>query len=79
MTYTEVVEAVDKLAAALQSTQELKKGDCVAMLLPNSIEFTVSLLAVNKCAGVVSSLNPLYTARKLAYFFHLSLISPGLG
>ena len=39
----------------------VKRGQCVAMALPNSIEFVVTLLAVNQVGAFISLINPVYT------------------
>ncbi|MDD4355906.1 MAG: AMP-binding protein [Smithellaceae bacterium] len=60
MTYPEVKDHVDRLAAALHHTG-LKKGDRVATLLPTSIQFVIADYAISR-AGLVhipaSSLEP---------------------
>lgn len=64
MTYKELLNNIDNLAAGFQTTLGLKKGQCIALALPNTLEFAITLLAANKCGVVVSLVNPIYTFRK---------------
>jgi long-chain acyl-CoA synthetase len=57
---------VNAFAAWLQS-QGVKKGDRVAIMLPNTFQYPVCLFAVLKLGAVVVNINPLYTARELAH------------
>jgi long-chain acyl-CoA synthetase len=57
---------VSAFAAWLQS-QGVKKGDRVAIMLPNTFQYPVCLFAVLKLGAVVVNINPLYTARELAH------------
>lgn len=68
MSYRAVKEASDRLAASLQA-MGVQPGDRVALLLPNSPQFVIATYAILKAGAVVVPLNPLYTARELA--FHL--------
>lgn len=67
-TFTEVLDAVERLSTALQIEFDLQKGQVVALALPNSAEFIISVLAVSRCGGVASLINPGYTARKTRVF-----------
>jgi long-chain acyl-CoA synthetase len=55
---------VTHFAAWLQA-QGVKKGDRVAIMLPNTFQYPVSLFAVLKLGAVVVNVNPLYTSREL--------------
>ncbi|MEL6309783.1 MAG: long-chain fatty acid--CoA ligase [Chloroflexota bacterium] len=65
-TYSELHQASDALAAALVDLG-LKKGDRVAIVMPNSVAFAVSFFAVLKAGGVVAATNPTYPEKKMAY------------
>ena len=67
ITYRTLINNVKSLAAGLQITHGLKKGQCVALAMPNSSEFVVTLLALTYAGAVVSLINPVYNSRK--YFF----------
>lgn len=66
MTYLELDRASDALAAALVDLG-LKKGDRVAIIMPNSVAFVVSFYAILKAGGVVAATNPTYPSEKMAY------------
>lgn len=66
MTYSELNNASDALATALVE-MGLKKGDRVAIIMPNSVAFAVSFFAILKAGGVVAATNPTYPAEKMAY------------
>ncbi|GAB5492147.1 MAG: long-chain fatty acid--CoA ligase [Phototrophicaceae bacterium] len=66
MTYNELNLASDALATALVE-MGLKKGDRVAIVMPNSVAFAVSFFAILKAGGVVAATNPTYPAEKMAY------------
>lgn len=58
--------AVDRFAAALQGLG-VKKGDRVAVHLPNCPQFPISYYAVLRIGGIVVPCNPLYTAREMRH------------
>ena len=45
----------------------VKKGDRVALILPNTPQIIISLLGTWKAGGILVSLNPLYTERELEH------------
>jgi long-chain acyl-CoA synthetase len=66
VTYGELDRISDSLAVALIE-MGLKKGDRVAIVMPNSVAFVVSFYAILKAGGVVAAANPTYPPDKLAY------------
>ena len=60
-------ELADQVAAAAAGFQKLgvKKGDRVALCLPNTPYYVVSYYAILSLGGVVVNLNPLYVEREL--------------
>lgn len=64
LTYAQVNEAADALAAALVDLG-LKKGDRVALVMPNVAAFVISYFAVFKAGGVVSATNPTYPGERM--------------
>lgn len=52
MTYGELYIRILKLSEEL-TAKGVKKGDHVALLLANSIEFILSFFAVNRCGGII--------------------------
>ena len=68
VSYKELDEMVGKLAAALKD-QGFRKGDSVAILLPNIIPCVVAYYAILRIGGVVVFNNPLYSDRELEHQF----------
>ncbi|MBI2830402.1 MAG: long-chain fatty acid--CoA ligase [Chloroflexi bacterium] len=66
ITYAELDRATDKLAAYL-SEHGLKKGDCTALYLPNSLEFVIGYYSILKAGGTIASVNPLCREEELRY------------
>jgi long-chain acyl-CoA synthetase len=66
MTYGELGRKATAFAAYLQSSG-VKPGERVAIMLPNTFQYPVSLFGVLKAGGVVVNVNPLYTVRELAH------------
>lgn len=69
LSYRQVKQASDHCAAGLQA-MGVRRGDRVALLLPNSPQFIIAYYGILKAGAVIVPLNPLYTERELA--FHLA-------
>ena len=69
VTYRELKEMVDRFATVLTGFG-IKKGDSVAILLPNVIPCVVSYYAILKIGGIVVMNNPLYSDRELEHQFN---------
>ncbi|MCS7251734.1 MAG: long-chain fatty acid--CoA ligase [Thermoflexus sp.] len=67
MTYRELNELSDRMAAALYHELDVRKGDRVALIMPNIPQFVIAYFAVQKIGGVVVATNPIYTPRELEY------------
>jgi long-chain acyl-CoA synthetase len=65
-TYAELDRASDALAVALVE-MGLKRGQAVALVMPNCVAFVIGFYAILKAGGAVSATNPTYPADKLAY------------
>ncbi len=65
LTYGQLADAVDRVAAGL-AQRGLRKGDVVAMDSPNLPEYAVAFLGVARAGGVVTTLNPLFTADEVS-------------
>ncbi len=65
LTYAKLNALADRFAAGLQSLG-VKKGDRVAVFLPNSPQFIIAFYGALKAGAVVVPTNPLYTADELA-------------
>ncbi|GAB3023064.1 long-chain-fatty-acid--CoA ligase FadD [Bowmanella dokdonensis] len=66
MTYRELDQYTRQFAAYLQSMQ-LKKGDAVAIMMPNLLQNPVAIFGVLRAGMTVVNVNPLYTARELKH------------
>lgn len=65
-TYAELDRLSDALATGLVA-MGVKKGDPVAIVMPNCVAFAISFYAILKAGGVVSATNPTYPAPKMQY------------
>jgi len=66
MAYAEVDAQARALAAYWQS-KGLVKGDRVAVMMPNVLQYPVAVAAILRAGLVVVNVNPLYTARELEH------------
>lgn len=66
ITYAELADASDRLAAAL-ADMGVKKGDRVGIVLPNCTQFVIAFFAILKAGGIVVANNPLYPAPKMQH------------
>ncbi|WP_062104468.1 long-chain-fatty-acid--CoA ligase [Bacillus niameyensis] len=66
ITYRELSDQVMRMANYLQGLG-VKKGDCVAIMLPNSSQGVISYFAILHTGAIVVQTNPLYTERELEY------------
>jgi long-chain acyl-CoA synthetase len=68
VTYRELSEMVDRFAAALHDFG-VRKGDAVAILLPNLIPCVAAYYAIMKIGAITVMNNPLYSDRELEHQF----------
>ena len=66
MTYNELDTLSSALGSWLQA-QGLEPGARVAIMLPNTPQFAVSMVAILRAGYVCVNVNPLYTPRELAH------------
>ncbi|GAB6179515.1 long-chain-fatty-acid--CoA ligase [Desulfotomaculum defluvii] len=66
LTYTELKERVDRIATALHGLG-VKKGNRVAIMLPNCPQVVIAYYAVMRLGAIAVMVNPLYSERDLAY------------
>ena len=66
MTYRELDRLSDKFANALVSLS-VKKGDKVALFLPNIPQFIISYYGTIKMGGIVTAVSPLYKEREIEH------------
>ncbi|ABK90154.1 long-chain fatty acid--CoA ligase [Francisella tularensis subsp. novicida] len=70
LTFIELDKLATKMASFLQNNLGINKGDRVAIVLPNCLQFTVSLFACVKVGAVFVNTNPLYTADEIEAIFN---------
>lgn len=66
VTYAALADAVDRFAGALHGL-DVRKGDRVALILPNCPQSVIAFFAVLRLGGVVVQHNPLYTSSELKH------------
>src|ERR1700694_1433349 len=66
LTYRGWAEAVRRVAAGL-SRRGLRKGDVFAIFSPNLPEYAIAFHAVSLLGGIVTTINPAYTATELSH------------
>jgi long-chain acyl-CoA synthetase len=67
VTYGEFDRLSRNFSAYLQQVLGLRRGDRVAIMLPNLLQYPVALFGALRAGMVVVSVNPLYTARELQH------------
>jgi long-chain acyl-CoA synthetase len=67
LTYADTDRLSRNFAAYLQTTLGVKKGDRIAVMLPNLPAFTLAMLGIVRAGGVQVNVNPLYTPRELEH------------
>ncbi len=67
LTYRQLDELSMKFACYLQQTLGLERGERVAIMLPNLLQFPVAMCGIFRAGLVVVNVNPLYTARELEH------------
>ncbi|HET9024050.1 MAG TPA: AMP-binding protein [Burkholderiaceae bacterium] len=67
ITYRELDEMSRDFAAYLQRVVGMKKGDRMAIMLPNLLQYPIALFGAQRAGVVVVNTNPLYTARELEH------------
>ncbi|HDR9059534.1 TPA: AMP-binding protein [Burkholderia vietnamiensis] len=67
LTYADVDRLSAALAAYLQQVAQVRKGDRVAVMLPNVLAFPVVFVALARIGAVQVNVNPLYTPHELEH------------
>jgi long-chain acyl-CoA synthetase len=70
--YKKLDDITDRLATALVDLG-VKKGDVVAIMIPNFPQFIMSYYGILKAGAIVTACSVLHTEHELAYQFLLSL------
>ena len=67
LSYTETGKLVTDFAAYLQNELKLPRGERVAIMMPNVLQYPIALFGALKAGLVVVNTNPLYTPRELEH------------
>src|SRR5262249_34469723 len=67
LTYADTYRLSRHFAACLQDELGVKKGDRVAVMLPNIPAFPLAMLGIVRAGAVQVNVNPLYTPRELEH------------
>ncbi len=69
MTFKDVDEQSKHFAAFLQNRFGLKKGDTIALQMPNLLQYPIALIGALRAGLIVVNTNPLYTPREMKHQF----------
>ncbi len=67
LTFRKLEERSRAFAAYLQNELKLQKGDRVALMMPNILQYPIALFGVLRAGMVVVNVNPLYTPREVEH------------
>lgn len=67
MTFRKLEERSRAFAAYLQNDLKLQKGDRVAVMMPNLLQYPIAIFGILRAGCVVVNVNPLYTPRELEH------------
>jgi len=67
ITYGELKDQSRKFGSYLQNDLGLQKGDRVALMMPNILQYPIALFGVLQAGFTAVNVNPLYTARELEH------------
>lgn len=68
-TYEDAFKLSNTFAANLRTKFKIRDGDIVAVMLPNIPDYPLVALGILEAGGTITSINPIYTARKLLVHF----------
>jgi long-chain acyl-CoA synthetase len=69
ITFAQTKEYVQNFAASLVELG-VEKGDRVAVVMPNIMQYPLAIFAILKIGAVVVNINPLYTEAEIDYLLH---------
>ena len=70
LTYGDLDVLAGRFAAYLQRVARLRKGDRIAIMLPNVLQYPIAILGAFRAGLTVVNVNPLYTPRELQHQLH---------
>jgi long-chain acyl-CoA synthetase len=69
LSFAQLDRLATRFAGFLQKELQVKKGDRVAIMLPNILQFPIVFIACQKLGAVCVNTNPLYTPREMQHQF----------
>ena len=70
ITFNDVANHVDALVWYFQNKTNLKKGDKIALQMPNLLQYPIVIFAALKAGLVIVNTNPLYTAEEMLHQYN---------
>ncbi|PJO77495.1 AMP-binding protein [Neisseria brasiliensis] len=67
LSYNETAKLATEFASYLQNVLKLQRGERVAIMMPNLLQYPVALFGILQAGLVVVNTNPLYTPRELEH------------
>ena len=68
-TYRRLKELSERFASGLIA-QGVEKGDRVMVYIPNSIQWVIAFLGIQKCGAVIVPVSPIYTSHEIKYMLN---------
>lgn len=65
ITFAQAKRLVDQFSSFLQNKLHLKKGDCLAIMMPNVMQYPVAMFGALQVGLTVTNVNPLYTSSEV--------------
>ncbi len=69
LSYCETWQLSGQFASYLQNTLKLKKGDRIAIQMPNLLQYPIAMFGALRAGLIVVNTNPLYTPREMRHQF----------
>ncbi len=66
-TYSQTAELVNQFASFLQNHLKLQKGERVAIMMPNLLQYPIAIFGILQAGLIAVNVNPLYTPRELEH------------
>ena len=70
LTYGDIDVLAGRFAGYLQKVARLRKGDRIALMLPNVLQYPVAILGAFRAGLTIVNTNPMYTPRELQHQLH---------
>jgi long-chain acyl-CoA synthetase len=67
LSFNEISALSENFASFLQQKINIKKGDRVALMCPNTLPFVISMWGIIRCGAVQVSVNPMYSPYELKH------------